>query len=126
MGWRRRRRTVAAGHARASDPARRRAAARPAIHRTGVTMSEHRCMVPSAPVVRRQAYRPLRRPCRALPRGELPAARLPLQAHLLHPLLVQLPLPDLQHLADAAARRAAPGRDPPLLPALATLSVGRP
>src|SRR5438445_8504894 len=60
----------------------------------------------------RDADHPLRRPRQSCLGGQLPAARLPLQVDLLHHLLVQLPLPDLQHLVDAAARRAAARRDP--------------
>src|SRR5439155_19309132 len=73
----------------------------------------------------RDADHPLRRPRQSCLGGQLPAARLPLQVDLLHHLLVQLPLPDLQHLADAAARRAAARRDPTVIQALATLPLGR-
>src|SRR5690606_7834197 len=47
--------------------------------------------------------------------SELPPVVAPVQAHLLHHLLVQLPVPDLQHLADEAARRAEARRDPRVL-----------
>src|SRR5205814_934677 len=79
-----------------------------------------RLLVSSRP----RAPRALHRPRQGRPPGEPRAPRLPLQAHLLPHLLVQLPLPDLQHLEDGAARRdhqrphprhrgrlAAPARD---------------